>query len=288
MIDNMSKLILGTAQFGLKYGITNYIGKPSKNQVFAILDTAGEQDIEYLDTADAYGNSIELIGHFHKQQKYHFKILSKFRVTKAGELMEQAKISLNKLLIPCYHVYSYHSFADYNNHQYLKDELQLLKNNGLIKKIGISVYTNLELEKVITDEIIDVIQFPYNLLDNQNIRGLNIRTAKCYQKEIHVRSVFLQGLIFMDEGSIPVKLMPIKRYIKEIREYCFKNSITMESLALSYAFFNKNIDNVLIGVDTKDQLLRNLESITNLKDAFDYINQNINIKETDLLNPINW
>jgi len=286
--QNYNKLILGTVQFGLNYGINNSSGKPSENEVFEILDMASEENIELLDTADAYGNAIEQIGLYHQQRKNRFKILSKFKEVKAGELFDHARNSLNKLHITHFEVYSYHSFVDYLNYPYLKDELQSLKDKKLIKKIGISVYSNAELQQVITDKDIDVIQLPYNLLDNHNIHGLYIDQAKHNNKEIHTRSVFLQGLLFMNEEAIPQKLISLKPYIQKIRSYCKNESINLQSLALSYAIYNKHIDYVLIGIDTKDQLLKNIESVANLKNAFDYINQNINVKETELLNPVNW
>jgi len=283
-----TKLMLGTVQFGLNYGINNTYGKPSQKEVFEILDAAGVQNIESLDTADAYGNSIELIGQYHQQQNHRFNILSKFKGISEGQIFEQVKDSMNKLQIECFQVYSYHSFADYINHPYIKDELQSLKCDGLIEKIGISVYTNSELEQVIEDKDIDVIQLPFNLLDNQNIRGQHIDIAKKKQKEIHVRSVFLQGLLLMDEESIPQKLKSLKPYIQKINSYCKDKSINIQSLALSYAIYNQQIDHVLIGVDSKDQLLKNIASIADYKNAFDFINQYIIVKETELLNPVNW
>jgi len=283
-----NKLILGTAQFGSKYGINNSAGKPTEKEVFEILDLAAEQNIESLETANAYGDSIEQIGLYHQQRKNLFKILSKFKNVKAGGLYELTQNSLNKLQIPNFEVYSYHSFENYIKHPYLKDELLLLKSKGLIKKIGISIYTNEELQLVIHDKTIDVIQFPYNLLDNHNRRGVYLEQAKPNNKEIHVRSVFLQGLFFMNEGSIPVKLIRLKPYLKEIHSFCKKEAITIQALALSYAVYNKQIDQVLLGVENREQLIKNIESISDLKSAFDYINQYINVKEIELLNPVFW
>lgn len=286
--QNYNKLIIGTVQFGLKYGINNVSGIPSEKEVFEILDLAVEKKIDSLDTADAYGNAIELIGLFHKQRIYRFKVLSKFKGIKKGELLRQTENSLSKLGIPQFEVYSYHSFADYQNSPHLKEELLLLKSIGLIRKAGISIYTNSELRKVIMDKDIDVIQLPYNLLDNQNIRGKFIGQAKLNGKEIHVRTVFLQGLFFMNMELIPDKLIKLKQYLSQIRSYCEKESINLHSLALSYAIYNENIDHVLIGVDKREHLLQNIESINYLKSAFDYINQNISVKEIELLNPGNW
>lgn len=287
-MELIDKLILGTVQFGQKYGINNSEGKPTEKDVFEILDVASEQNIETLETANAYGESIELIGLYHQQKKQLFKILSKFRNVKAGELYDLAQHSLNKLHIPNFEVYSYHSFADYLQHPYLADELLSLKSKGIIKKIGISIYSNEELSQVISDQSIDVIQLPYNLLDNQNRRGAFLEQAKSNHKEIHVRSVFLQGLFFMNEELFPEKLVPLKPYIREIKSFCEKEAITIQSLALSYAVFNQQIDCVLIGVDSVAQLLKNIESLTDLNNAFNYIDQHINVKEKELLNPVNW
>ena len=118
-------------------------------------------------------------------------------------------------------------------------------------------------------------------MDNYNLRGSYLIKAKINNKEIHTRSAFLQGLFFMEEGSIPPKLSPLKRYINDIRVYCENESIDLPSLALSYAYYNLNIDHVLIGVDNREQLSRNLNSLMDLKNAFNYINRKIHVKETE-------
>jgi aryl-alcohol dehydrogenase-like predicted oxidoreductase len=285
---NNIKLILGTAQFGLNYGINNTFGKPSQKELFEILDFAFDQKIDSLDTADAYGDSISRIGLYHQQSNNFFKILAKFKCTKAEKLVDQTKKSLDRFHIPYFEVLSYHSFKEYLNEPYLKDALQVLKSEGLIKKIGISIYTNSELFQTLFDNNIDVVQLPFNLLDNQNQRGKYLDNAILNEKEIHARSIFLQGLFFMEEESIPENLISIKPYIAEIKSYCFKQAISIQSLALSYAIYNKNIDRIIIGVETKDQLLKNVNSIEYLENAFDFINQNINVNEPELLNPVNW
>lgn len=283
-----NKLILGTVQFGLNYGINNLTGQPSEQEVFSIFDEAYIQGIQFLDTADAYGNAINIIGNYHLRGNNTFKILSKFNCIEKGKLGQSAKESLEKTHIPAFEVYSYHSFSSYSERPYLMDELLLLKQQGLIKKIGISIYTNDELQHVINDDFIDVIQLPFNLLDNQNIRGNFIDQAKQKEKEIHIRSVYLQGLFFMDTDSLPERLLSLKPYLQSLHDYCKKESITMETLALSYALYNRNIDQVLIGVDTKEQLIKNLNASKDIPHALDFINQQIQVKETELLNPVNW
>jgi aryl-alcohol dehydrogenase-like predicted oxidoreductase len=283
-----SKLILGTAQFGLNYGVNNSYGRPSQKEIFSILDFARLQGIEMLDTADAYGNAIEIIGLYHQKRSHRFRILNKFKIQKRKEIIKHANNTLNQLCISHFDVYSYHSFDDYINFPHLKEDLLILKDQKLISKIGISVYTNYELMHVIDDNDIEVIQLPYNLLDNQNIRGEYLNYAKKNGKEIHIRSVFLQGLFFMDEQLMPEKLFPLKAYLTTIKDYCRKESINIGSLAISYPIYKNNIDSVLIGVDSKDHLRNNIESIIDLKNAFDYIDNWIKVQEIELLYPFNW
>lgn len=286
MMNN--KLILGTVQFGLNYGINNLTGQPSEQEIFNILDEAYFQGVRSLDTADAYGNAINYIGNYHQRRGNKFKILSKFIFFEKGKLVQNVKETLEKIHTNAFEVYSFHSFASYSERHYLMDELLFLKQQGIIRKIGISIYTNDEFQHVVNDDFIDVIQLPFNLLDNQNIRGDLMSQAKQKGKEIHVRSVYLQGLFFMDIDSLPDRLLLLKPYLQTLHGYCKKESITMETLALSYALYNKNINHVIIGVDTKEQLIKNLNASNEHPHVIDYINQQIFVKETELLNPVNW
>ncbi len=283
-----NKLILGTVQFGLNYGINNVTGKLSANDIFHILDYAFDNGIDSLDTAEVYGDANETIGSYHNNRQHRFKINNKFRYQPGINLPDIIKSSLLNLNINQFEVLSFHAFSDYSNYPEVIHELKEFKSRGLIKKIGISIYTNDEFAKVIGDKLIDVIQLPYNVLDNENLRGSLIKKAKENFKEIHVRSVFLQGLIFADEDSLKQNLSPIKYYIGRIKDLCKNQSIDLQSLALSYVAFNESIDKILIGVDNQDQLDINLRSFKNNKSAFDFINQNILVIETELLNPVNW
>ena len=92
----------------------------------------------------------------------------------------------------------------------------------------------------------------------------------------------------MEENVIPQKLISLIPYIHKIRTFCENESISMYTLALSYAFYNKQIDQIVIGVNSKYQLFDDLKPLKFLKNAVDYINQNINVEETDLLLPTNW
>lgn len=285
----MNKIILGTVQFGIKYGINNKNDKPSKTQAFAILDEARRSGIERLDTADAYGDAVDVIGKYHLSHNA-FKILSKFSFSDNGkDVVKKAENALKILGINAFDVYSYHSFKDFINNHESQEILVKLKEQKFINKIGISVYTNQEFETVIDSEIIDVIQIPFNIFDNYNKRGVLIARAKQNGKEIHVRSVFLQGLFFMDEINIAAKLKPLVPYLKKVKNFCKEKNISVNELTLMYAISNPNIDGVLMGVDSVEQLSENLKYLkTEHVQIINNFVETLDIKEFELLNPVNW
>jgi aryl-alcohol dehydrogenase-like predicted oxidoreductase len=286
---NIEKLALGTVQFGLDYGINNSKGKPPEVKTFTILDEARRQGIERLDTADVYGNAIDVIGRYHKNHD-KFKILNKFSFPDSNrEIEDKVNSTLKKLRINAFDVYSYHSFKDFDNNSKTIEVLKKLKQEKLINKIGISIYDNQEFKTAINSEAIDVIQIPYNILDNNSIKGNLITKAKQNGKEIHARSIFLQGLFFVDEIDIIPRLKPLAPYLKKIKDYCGRENMLISELALMYVISNPNIDVVLMGVDSVEQLRINLDCINfkHVKSIMEFV-KTLDVKETKLLNPVNW
>lgn len=289
----MNKIILGTVQFGLEYGINNSSGKPSESAVKNILDTAFEEGVRILDTAEAYGNAHEVIGNYHKLSDNKFKIITKFSANKkelSGDLVQRIKQNLKTLDVDSLYCYMFHSFNDFNSfYDDHKDELEQLKADGLVEKFGVSVYLNSEIEALLAYENIDVIQLPYNLLDNAKQREGILLKAKSKGIEMHSRSVYLQGLFFKDINDLSEKLIPIKNELTEIQELAKSNNIEMSGLALSYVSQQDCIDKILIGVDTVEQLRLNLEALR-FSIPVEVLNKidKLDIKDKSLLNPSNW
>ena len=283
-----SKLILGTVQFGLNYGINNTHDRSSEIQVKEILDFAYKHGLGILDTADAYGNASEIIGYYNTKSTNRFDINTKFK-DGGLNLEKQLNESLNKLCRDSVNVYFYHSFKDFLNYPKLEFELLKLKEKGKINKIGLSVYENKEFLKACKSDFIDVIQFPFNLLDNFSRRRKLIELANNKGKELQVRSVFLQGLFFKSIEELPSKLKPLIPYLGRLLEIKNEEHVSMEQLALSYVLQNNEIDHVIIGIDSLEQLKDNINisNKTISADTIESINK-LNVKEVELLYPKNW
>jgi aryl-alcohol dehydrogenase-like predicted oxidoreductase len=285
----IKNILLGTVQFGLEYGINNHSGKPSEIRVFEILDTAWKNGIDTLDTADAYGNAMNLISDYHRVSGNVFKINTKFKNVDANGINNKIKSDL--LLLQCAKINAlfFHSYTEYKESGHNLFELQKAKEEGLISSIGVSIYTNEELLDVINDSKIDIIQLPYNLLDNDFQRGSLLKIAKEKGKKIQVRSVFLQGLFFIESKEVPEKLATLKPWIAKIETIAELLNITKESLCFLYPNAQAYIDEIIIGVDTKEQLLRNLESLKlSLPAAVKNEIDQISVNPSSILYPPNW
>ena len=287
-----SKLILGTVQFGLDYGVNNTAGKPSKENIKSILDSAYNSGIQLLDTAEAYGDSQNKIGEYHNNSTNKFNVITKFNSNTEGfslNIIERVYNNLKILDVDKLYCYMFHSFDDFNKYfeKYRKD-LLILKRDGIINNIGVSLYSNDELESVLKFNEITLVQLPFNLLDNNNKRGNIIKKAKAKGIEIHTRSAFLQGLFFKNTSEFTVKIKPLGPYLNLLNDLCDEH-YKMNDLALNYVCNQKNIDKVLIGVDNVQQLASNMLSEKKMitKELTNNI-EVIDVKETKLLNPSNW
>ena len=275
----MGKLVLGTVQFGLQYGV-NSAGRPSQETVKSILTEAAKGGITTLDTSSAYGNSEEVLGDSIATPG-QFKIVSKYP---KGEMPvgEMFNSSLKRLKVDQLYGYLLHHFEVYKNNSAVWDEFIALKESGKVQKIGFSLYTPEELELILkNDSPFDLIQVPFNIFDKKFLPYMKELHEKGV--EIHVRSTFLQGLFFKDREALPEKLLPMKKYLLQLDRFSKKSGLSISEIALNYNLQNPYIDGVLIGVDNVEQLRMNLKSVKDTP-----IDIEIEVKEQELLNPVNW
>lgn len=287
-MKGISKIILGTAQFGLAYGINNKTGKPSQELVFEILNLAYDSGIRILDSAEAYGNAHKVIGNFHaRHPDRKFEIISKLPHDFEGNIAQKINKYLDELGTSKLKALLFHSYKVYKSNRLLFDKKHRADYRDKFELTGVSVYTNEEFSDVIDDETIDIIQLPFNLFDNISLRGELIAKAKGRGKMIHTRSAFLQGLFFVEDSNKTTEAL--KKEIKIVKDFCAELNISISTLALNYCIQQPLIDNVLIGVETMEQLQQNLESSL-IEIPQNYISKinSIIVNNKDLLNPVKW
>lgn len=270
----MAELCLGTVQFGMKYGINNTTGQPEKEDVFDMLDMALENGIEIIDTARAYGTAEMLIGEYIDFRKNAgcFRIISKLRPNIIEEnerdvrstVYREVEETLRRLHVEQLEGYLLHT-PQYIYNSEVVAALRKLKEENLVKHIGVSVYDLKEGYAAINTDGMDYIQLPYSILDQRGTQEKFLEKAKTAGMTVFTRSAFLQGLFMMDIERIPPHLHHAVPYLRKFDELLEKYSVD-KLVALERFVLNEPcIDYLVFGVDTKEQLLQNI-SIFNTQD----------------------
>ena len=287
------KIVLGTAQFGDKYGITNINRSPNFNEISKILDVSKSKNICFIDTAANYKKVEKKLG---KYDVKSFKIISKIPKIlpcKGDIKLKILKIvnkSIRDLRKKSLYAILLHDSSDLKGrgNKEVYETLLYLKKKKIVKKIGISIYNVDEIMNLINNFKIDIIQAPLNLIDRRILDKKLLALLKKKDIEIHVRSVFLQGLLL----SKTIQNNHFKKYSKIWKNLdlnCKKNKIDILTLALNFVFSQKDIKKIIIGFDNNMQLIE----ILNCVKKFQYLKkidffENLISKDKKLINPNYW
>lgn len=287
MLEN---IILGGAQLGMNYGINNH-PTLNKKEVFEILQFAVSNGISIIDTAEIYGESMELIGEFIKENPNNLEIISKLDPSLNFKNINFKKHVQNKLDIVglrSFYGYMFHSYKCFKGNDMCFNQLVDIRDSGLINKIGISLYETNNIIDVVQNYKFDFIQIPFNLLDNEKDKVEILKIAKKKKIKVHVRSVFLQGLFFKPFDEYSKTLEPLKKYMKRLTEISLESKTDIECLALKYTLKKDYIDKVIFGVHNLQQFSKNIRIINSDISIPDDQIEEIIVKEKDLLRPYNW
>jgi aryl-alcohol dehydrogenase-like predicted oxidoreductase len=288
------KLGLGTVQFGSDYGISNPAGQTSVEEVAEILAVAQRYGISVIDTAALYGTSEAVLGKA-LPAGHQFQLVTKtvrfdaVRITSADvPLLEQTfEISLQKLRCPYVYGLLIHSVADIfaSGGYRLMESLAILKQRGLVKKIGVSVYTAEQIDKLLERFVIDLVQLPINVLDQRLLQGGQLAKLKAAGVEIHARSAFLQGLLLMEPSALPSHFDSVRSHLTQYHGFLDKRGITPVQAALGFVAGLDEVDAVICGVNNHQQLEELCAATTRLQ-TMDF--HQFAIDDDSILNPSKW
>lgn len=296
-----NKLVLGTAQLGFNYGIANKTGKPSKNESFNIMKLAAESGISYFDTAYSYGDSEIIIGKFLKTCKEYrdkVNIITKMPALKERIVNEklinryfsESLERLNKSSMYCYMIHDFNDIAD--NSDVISKVFLSFKDAGFIKKIGVSIYNESQIKFLLENFELDLVQLSINIFDQRLVKSDVLCDLRKKGIEIYGRSIFLQGLIFVDEKSLPPSLLGAIPYIKRLGEISSQLGMTKEEIALLFVNSISEIDKIVLGVEKIEQLKRSIDAFNRVrtfnksKDIIPF--NSFSIKDENIINPARW
>lgn len=285
-----NRLALGTVQFGLPYGVANKYGRVSREEAARILDDAWSAGLDTIDTAIEYGDSEQRLGEFGIGRWHVVSKLSPMPESctdVAGWVEESATDSLSRLKIKKLHGLLLHRPQELLGApgQTLYAALDALKTQGLVDKIGVSIYDSQELDLLWPHFRFDLVQAPFNILDRRLVKTGWLTKLKQAGTEVHVRSVFLQGLLLMDAASRPSYFQRWQPLWGQWQQWLADKKLTPLQASLRFPLAQPEIDRVIVGVDS----LKHLQGIlavaeeTSIEPPTNLISADL-----DLINPSKW
>lgn len=294
-----TKLVLGTANFGLTYGIANS-RMLSEKEAFAILEKALEVGVSGVDTARGYGDAEKVLGRFFKTHGRALDVLTKLpdgEYRSAQEVEIQIKASLEHLGIERIDTLLLHSFRSFERFSdVLLPVFERYRSAGIIGGYGLSVYHPHEIETAIETAgqaglFIGAAQFPLNLFDQRFLKSGHLQRLRASGITLYGRSIFLQGLFFMGGASLGGYLQQATPKIERLASLAKMYNTSVEALALLFAA-SSGVDYVVLGVDSVAQLEKNAALMANgtmsllpkLKSEFDMLK----ISDEEVILPYRW
>lgn len=283
------RLAIGTVQFGLNYGISNTGGIASDEEIRSVLNYACEHGIDTLDTAVAYGNSEERLGRVGIDA---FRIVTKLPSIPANHyddflwydnIVKHSANHLKKNKIEGLLLHRPMELLNAGGGRIFY-HLQELKKRGRIDKIGISIYEPAELDAILPHFGVDIVQAPFNILDQRLVDTGWLQQLQKNNIELHVRSVFLQGLLLLEPSNRHEKFKKWNRELESYDSYIERSGMSRLAACLAFALSFPEISKVVVGV----QNLSQLKEIITASQAVMHTAPDITVFDNRLLNPASW
>ena len=286
--DLVPKLVLGTAQFGMNYGVANRGGQVTVEEASKIIEAGQRIGIDTLDTAEAYGNSEEIIGQcFSNLRHKNIRVITK---------VSDRCVDIDERIRQCYRRTSVrpkallaHSAALFSDTSF-QLALGRFRDRDPGIKIGVSLYNEREINQVLRAKFPpEIVQVPLNILDSRLYHSGILGEIKGRRIEVHARSIFLQGLFYLPLKDVSVQLPAAVPYLAHLSELAGQDGLTVSEMSLLWVASLEEVDRILIGVDNCAQLFSHLTTLG--KDVNpETLNRALSLKceQESVLNPSLW
>ena len=284
-----NRLAIGTAQFGIDYGVTNKSGRVPPLEVARIFERAGESGVSVLDTASAYGDAEKVLG---DTGTGNFRIVTKLPPVPEGVeihsqwVTDQVSKSASRLRRQDVYALLVHNPGDLRgaSGQELIKGLIDSKEAGHIQKVGVSIYNPEDLEWISDLLNLDIVQAPMSVFDRRMVHSGWLDRLSKSGVEIHVRSVYLQGTLLAGVENLPDLLRPWAGKFMEFETWAESEDLSLLEAALLYPLSFSDVDKVVLGVVSVEQLDQAVEASQKAQPEFPDFATN----DLQLINPVNW
>lgn len=287
-----NRIALGSAQFGRRYGVANRLGAPEQQEVARIVSRARAACVDTIDTAMSYGNSEAMLG---SAGVTGLRVVTKLPPIPVGAsgieawVRQQVRQSTARLHLSALHGLLLHQPSDAVGHalaaRELRTTLAALKTEGVVVRVGASIYHPVELDALTHAMPLDLVQAPYSVVDRRLATSGWLARLREAGTEIHVRSVFLQGLLLLDETDMPSQFATFAGTFMKWRAWLRDNRISALAGALGFALANPAVDRVVVGVESLAQLDGIL---AHASAAIGDVPADLETGDLSLINPATW
>jgi aryl-alcohol dehydrogenase-like predicted oxidoreductase len=259
----LSKIALGTAQFGLDYGIANKLGQIKEQEVSKMLELARAAKIDTLDTAIAYGNAERLLGELGVSD---FRVVTKVPSMSdpVGSvlpwMLAEVEASLKRLKLDRLYGLILHNVDDLTGTrgEEFARALLVLRERGHVAKIGVSIYRSDQLPLVMQRLSPDLIQAPLNVFDRRLAKSGWLDRLSTSGTEVHIRSVFLQGLLLMPLEEISQRFESWRPRLVDWEAWVNGIGLSKTNACLSHVQSYSGVSRIVLGFDSSEQLLETI------------------------------
>lgn len=269
MNNYVSKIGLGSVQWGLNYGISNFNGLTPADEVKKIIEYAKTCGITTIDTAREYGHAEKVLG---ENDITSFDLCTKIPTSRhlltSAETEKHFKSSLNNSLADLKaDKIQYLLMHDCNDlleprRDSIISLMRLYKDLRVVQKIGFSAYSSSQISSALRYFKPDIVQIPFSIFDQRLLQDGTLMKLKSLGVEIHARSIFLQGLLLMQTKDLDEYFAPFMPFINKWHDICAELSLRPLDLALHFVVSQPLIDKIIIGVSSHQQLKEIVTSVS--------------------------
>lgn len=259
------QLALGTAQFGLDYGITNTRGRVPTEEAAALLQQAWAGGVRIVDTARAYGNSEEVLG---AVMQAGWRVVTKTLPLRQDSIdagavdRVEAAFAQSVRQLGAVDTLLVHHAQDLlaPGGERLFGWLQEQKQRGRVSRIGVSVYDGAEVAALLDRYAIEVIQLPASIADQRLVGDGSIARLHGAGVEIHVRSLFLQGVLLASPDFAAQRFPEQGAWLDRFHAGCAARGVT--PLQACFGFFKSlpQFSAAVVGVSKVEELAQLLQA----------------------------
>ncbi|HLY80531.1 MAG TPA: aldo/keto reductase [Caulobacteraceae bacterium] len=254
MRPSLRKLGLGASQFPVGASLR---GRPPEAEVRDMLIAAARADLGFLDAGGAAPSCEGMLGEHLPRPVPMGVLIRSVRGDRGPDAVEaEVRASLMRLKLTKARAVVVQSASDLfaPAGPALWDRLKMLRDEGLFDQVGVCAYASDDPVGVARRFKPDLLQAPASLLDQRLLLDGSLMTVREMGIEVHLRSIFLNGLLFLPPDRVPAQLKGAAGRLSRARRMIAEGRSDPLQAALGFALSRPEADAVIVGAGSSSEL----------------------------------